>query len=137
MSGFEVVGVVLALFPVVVDGVRTWKQVNSGQPLEHLIRDIITEQMIFRCWLGRLLMPAVRVEALKEMLDPKSDKYGRWKDPCLRTAIEQAFGFATTDFLLSTFDDIHKELRAIQEALSYIAKTNGVSDPGPRLLTCR
>ncbi|ERF71223.1 hypothetical protein EPUS_08141 [Endocarpon pusillum Z07020] len=119
MSGFEVAGVVLALFPIIVDGVRTYKHLTSGQSLEYLIKDILAEQIIFRSWMGHLLMPSVSVEALRDMLDPKSNKFGRWQDPGLQSAVQQSFGTTTTAFLLVTLNDIHKELCAIKKALSY------------------
>ncbi|KAF7504982.1 hypothetical protein GJ744_001503 [Endocarpon pusillum] len=119
MSGFEVAGVVLALFPIIVDVVRSYKHLVSGQSLEYLIKDIFAEQIIFRSWMGHLLMPSVPVEALRDMLDPKSNKFGRWQDPVLHSAVQQSFGTTITAFLLVTLNDIHKELCAIKRALSY------------------
>jgi hypothetical protein len=127
MSGFEVVGVVLALYPIILHGVRTYKQLRSFQPLEYLIKDILAEQIIFRSWIGHLLIPSVPVEALRDMLDPNSSKFGRWQDPGLKSAIEQSFGTTTTAYLLVTLNDIHKELCAIKSALSYATKPNAVS----------
>ena len=131
MSGFEVVAVVLAMFPIIVDGVRTYKQLRSCQPLEYLIRDILAEQIIFRSWIGHLLMPTVPVEALKDMLDPKSNKFGRWQDPGLQSAVERSFGTTTAAYLLVTLNDIHKELCAIDIALSYTTNPDTV---GPKLV---
>jgi hypothetical protein len=127
MSGFEIVAVVLALFPIIVDGVHTYKQLRSCQPLEHLIKDILAEQIIFRNWIGHLLVPSVPVEALRDMFDPKSNQFGRWQDPGLQSAIEQSFGITTTAYLLITLNDIHKELCAIKSALSYTTKLDAVS----------
>ena len=128
MSGFEIAGIVLALFPIIVDGVRTYKHLTSGQSLEYLIKDILAEQIIFRSWIGHLLMPSVPVEALRDMLDPKSNKFGRWQDPGLQSAVQQSFGTITTAYLLATLNDIHKELCAIRSALSYTTKLDKVGE---------
>ena len=130
MSGFEVVGVVLALFPIVVDVVRTYRVVDSGQPLEHLIKEICTEEMIFRGWVAQLLIKTGCDALVKEMMDPKSAKHRKWQDPSLRAAVQQVLGFATADFLLSTFSDIHIEMKAIEEALKSVLKREGVSPSG-------
>ena len=127
MSGFEVVGVVLALFPIIVDGVRTYNQARSGQPLEHLIKDLVAEEVIFRSWIVHLLMPSVPVEALKGMLDSSPDKLDQWQDPGLQAAVERSFGTTITRYLLMTLGDIHKELSKIKEALSFVTKLEGVS----------
>lgn len=127
MSGFEVVGVVLALFPIIVDGVRTYKHLTSGQSLEYLIKDILAEKIIFRSWIEHLLMPSVPVEALRDMLDPKSKKFGRWQDPGLQSAVQQSFGITTTAYLLATLNSIHQELCAIKSTLSYATKLDAVS----------
>jgi hypothetical protein len=127
MTGFEVVGVVLALFPIIVDGIRAYKQLRSCQPLEYLIKDIFAEHIIFRSWIGHLLMPCVPVEALRDMLDPKSNMFGRWQDSGLPSAVEQAFGTTTAAYLLITLNDIRKELCAIEKALSYTTNSDVVS----------
>lgn len=127
MSGIEIAGVVLALFPILVDGVHAYKQLRSGQPLQYLIKDLLAEQIIFRSWIGHLLMPSVPVEALRDMLDPKSKKFGRWQDSGLQSAVEQSFGTTTTAFLLVTLNDIHQELCAIKSALAYTTQSDTVS----------
>jgi hypothetical protein len=125
MSGFEVVGVLLALFPIVVDTVRGYKHAKSGEPLEYLIKDVIAEQILFRSWIGHLLMPTVPPQAVKALLGPKSQKL--WEDPGLRAAVERSFGAATTSYLLMTILDIHHELDEIKVALSYVSKADMVS----------
>lgn len=128
MSGFEIAGVVIALFPMVMEGVsacvRTCKRLTSSQPLEYLIKDIFAEKLLFENWIGHLLMSSVPVEALSDMLDPNSNMFGRWQDPRLHSAVEQSFGTTTTTFLLLTLNDIHEELCAIHIALSYVTRSD-------------
>ena len=136
MSGFEVAGFIVALYPVIVDGVRTYRLAKSGQPLEWLIKEILAEQLIFRNHLVNLLMPIVPGEALSDMLNPKSDKHTHWRDPALRSAVDEAMGVLTTTYLLTTLEDIHKELCEIKSSLSYATRLEEVSQgPSSRVLS--
>ncbi len=128
MSGFEVVGIVLALFPIIVDGVRTYNQARSGQPLEYLIKELLAEEVIFRSWIVHLLRPSVPGQALMGMLNSKPEKLDQWQDPRLHAAVERSFGITITRYLLMTLGDIHKELSKIKEVLSFVTKLEGVSE---------
>ena len=118
MSGFEVVGLVLAIYPMLIDGIRTYQKLRSGQLLADLLKDVLEEQIVFHNWIGHLLMRSVPAQELRDLLDHNSAAFARWHDHRLHQIIEQSYGRVQASFLLETLADVHGELERIKGDLS-------------------
>lgn len=130
MSGFEVIGLVLALYPCLIDGLKAYKKFRSGQMIENLVKSLKVEQLIYSEFVEAILQSAVSEAELirltncvseKELvrLDDSASPFLRlWKATALQLSLNTYFGPEKGGILLSTIRDIQRELEAIERDVS-------------------
>ncbi|KAL4886789.1 hypothetical protein BJY04DRAFT_212766 [Aspergillus karnatakaensis] len=118
-SGFEVAGLALALFPILVEGLKlcvgekgTIKDfLHYKHVVKRLLRDLAREQTIFRNSCQRFLkdvayrsdLAADTIEEMMQDLDDPRWNEGSWLQPGL-------FDLESVQRYLETVEDIHEEL---------------------------
>lgn len=115
MSGFEVIGVLLAVYPVVVTACNAYKAASTGDGYEKLIRRLNMEAFLFDDFVSRLLGPDIgesQLLRLKSSSDP-----GFWKENNVQGKLEQRHGALRTQHILSLINDSNTLLRSIQRDL--------------------
>lgn len=122
MSGFEVIGLVLALYPMILDGIKAYQTVKTGQGIKDLVAEVKGEQIVFHNHLADLLGPLVPCQDITPFLDPKSKQFSRWKNVQFLNSIESTYGQDKGSFLLFTLKEIKKELDAIQHDLKFLLR---------------
>lgn len=81
MSGFEVIGVILALYPLVQDALKTYRGVTSGRFIESLQKDVATEELIFLDFLHAILLPVLPKAVLLRLIDASSGRLSSQNPP--------------------------------------------------------
>ena len=115
MSGFEVIGVILALIPLVSGGIDSYKRVRDGQESRQLERDFKTQKVIFLNTIEELIYPLVPDSQLPTLL---KDPNGRiWQDKRLSASLEKHL-----DGAYPTFNEIMEDIKVVmcklQDSLS-------------------
>ncbi len=115
MSGFEVIGVILALIPLVTGGIDRYKRVRDGQESRQLERSFKTQRVIFLNTIEELIYPLVSDSQLQTLL---KDPNGRlWQDKQLSASLEKLLGGAYPVFK-EIIEDIKAVMSELQNALS-------------------
>jgi hypothetical protein len=147
MSGYEVIGVILALYPLVQDALKAYRSVTSGQFVDSLQKDVLTEQIIFRDFLAAVVLPVVSKKDFLRLTTPASSTLAAsqgaavdpspytvslheedreysgepsWRDVGLlvQASLERVFAPDKAQLILDTLEEIHRHLRAIQADVS-------------------
>lgn len=125
MSGFEVIGLVLAFYPVVLDVYKKCK----GEGIEKAIRRLEIERFLFDDFVSRLLGPDLQLEE-GQLLRLKSSKdLNCWKENDLQAKLEHRHGFVKTKHVISLINDLHTSLQAIERDLPGAARSFVGSSP--------
>jgi hypothetical protein len=118
MSGFEVIGVVLGVYPVVVDAYRAYTATKSRQGVESLIRKLRIEEIIYDGWVSRLLAPNVSEAELLRLKTTKSNDprdLSSWQDLNMQSNLTARLGFQRAHQILSIVKEIGQLLESMKE----------------------
>jgi hypothetical protein len=119
MSGFEVIGLVLGLYPIVVDAYRK----SKGEGIEKAIRRLETEHLLFDDFVSRLLGPDLQLEEGQLLRLKTSKDPAFWKENNLRAKLEHRYGFVRTKNIISFINDLNKLLQDIGKELPGAARS--------------
>lgn len=71
MSGFEVIGIILGAYPLLMTALEVYNETRSGKGARRLVLSLKTEEAIFNNFIHHLLAPPVISEAeLIRLTDP-------------------------------------------------------------------
>ena len=122
MSGFEIVGVVLAAFPIILSAIDGY-----GKGLEHLDtlwrydkklkvfeRQVQRERQSYRNNLEQLLEPLIDVEEMKMLLD--NPRNPAWGAPALKEEVRRRLS-GSYETYISTVEDFNEVLNNLEKSL--------------------
>ena len=117
MSGFECVGGVLILWPLVAKGLELYKAAKSGQGWELLYDEFRTENTIYiEC--VRLLLQSDTSEAdLLQLTSREKPNQLLWKDLALSNSLRNRLGHEKSLIVLKTLQEMDKLLTTLSEKL--------------------
>lgn len=119
MSGFEVIGLVLGLYPIVVDAYRK----SKGEGIEKAIRRLETEHLLFDDFVSRLLGPDLQLEEGQLLRLKTSKDPAFWKENDLQAKLEHRYNFVRTRNIISLISDLNKLLQDIGKELPGAARS--------------
>ena len=115
MSGLEIIGVILALVPIVSGGIDGYKRLRDGPESRQLERSFKTQHVIFLNTIEELIYPLVSDSQLQTLL---KDPNGRlWKDKQLSASLEKHLDGAYPMFS-ELMEDIKVVMSELQKNLS-------------------
>lgn len=117
MSGFEVIGVVLAVWPLVVNGIQVYKLARSGQGWELLYDQFSTEKIVYVECIQHLLVPHLCDSDLKQLTEIAEPNTALLKDPEIHRALEARLGSQKSLIILKTIQDMYGLLRKLSEKM--------------------
>jgi len=117
MSGFEVIGVVLAIWPVVVNGLAMYKATKDGRAYGTLLNELRTEEFVYREFVQHLLQADVPEADLVQLTDRKRSNVGLWKDRALNFSLERRLGHEKSKLVQETLVKMEKLLVSLGEKL--------------------
>ncbi|MCJ1393441.1 hypothetical protein MMC18_006316 [Xylographa bjoerkii] len=120
MSGFEIVGVILGVYPIIVDALALYKATKAGNRAASLSRNLKTESIIFGEFVYHLLAPNVSLDELTRLKDPKSPDLELWKDATLHAHLKDRLGSEKAEVVVEILQEIHALLRSLELELSAV-----------------
>lgn len=124
MSGFEVVGVILGAYPLLITAVEVYNETRSGKGAQRLVRNLKTEEAIFNNFVHHLLAPPVISEAeLTRLTKSAGPDVDLWKDAALQSKLEVRLGHENACIVVDILHEINELLRVLRDELT-------VSDQG-------
>lgn len=122
MSGFEVVGVILGAWPLIMRAVDIYKATKDGRGAERLRLELDTEEVIFREFLHALLSSNVSdadlVQLSVQLNDRSKPNADLWKDRALQSKLERRLGPNKTRVTLSSLVEIEKLLASLRDQIA-------------------
>lgn len=123
MSGWEVIGLVLALYPIVETAVKLYGEAKPGRTASSLTRKLKTEAIIYDQFVRNLLNPVVSGPVLDKLLDRSSPTLQEtWQDGHLHKELLTRLGSLKSNHLLELLLDMNKRLKALEIELSNISR---------------
>lgn len=117
MSGFEVIGVVLGVWPVVVNGLAMYKATKDGRGYGLLLNELRTEEIIYREFVQHLLQADVPEADLVQLTDRKRSNVSLWNDRALHFSLERRLGHEKSRIVRETLAEMDKLLASLGEKL--------------------
>ena len=119
MSGFEVVGVILGAYPLLITALEVYKETRSGKGARRLVRNLKTEEVIFKNFIHHLLAPPVISEAeLARLTDPTCPDIELWKDTALQTRLAARLGHENACVVVDILQEIDGLLSLLRNDLT-------------------
>jgi hypothetical protein len=115
MSGFEIVGIILGVYPIVVTACQAYQAARFGDGYEKLIRRLDMERFLFDDFVSRLLGPDIGESQLLQL--KKSTDAGFWQENKVQSKLETRHGVLRTQHILSLIKDSNDLLRSMQREL--------------------
>jgi hypothetical protein len=123
MSGFEIVGLLLGLYPIVVDAVSVYKATKTGRAATSLIRKLRIEEVIYRQFVHKLLAPNVEGEDIYQLyFNQQPPDIDRWQAVALNQKLRLRLGSDKADLILQILREIDNLLKDLNTELSSISR---------------
>jgi len=117
MSGFEVIGVVLGVWPVVLNCLTMYKATKDGRGYGLLLNELRVEEIIYREFVQHLLQADVPEADLVQLTDRKRSNVDLWNDPTLHFSLERRLGPEKSRIVRETLVEMDKLLASLGEKL--------------------
>jgi hypothetical protein len=118
MSGFEVIGVVLGVWPLVVDALKLYKTLKNSPTWDLLFREFQTEKIIYVEFVGHLLAPDLLDGDFLELINQKSANFARWENKELHSRLAERLGPEKSRLVLTTVQEMDRLLCDLNEKLT-------------------
>jgi hypothetical protein len=118
MSGFEVIGVVLGVWPLLMNAVDLYKAAKDVRGADLLRTQLDTEEFIFRQFVQNLLSSDVAEAELVQLSDRNRPNTGLWKDKALHSKLETRLGPDRSRIVLSNLVEMDKLLTSLRDKLA-------------------
>lgn len=117
MSGFEVIGAVLGVWPVVLKPLALYKATKDGREAAPLLNQLRTEEQVFREFVRLLLASDFSEADLLQLSDRQKPNLGLWKDKALHFTLERRLGHEESKLVLVTLEEMDNILTTLNEKL--------------------
>jgi len=118
MSGFEVIGVVLGVWPLVMNAVALYKATKGIRGADLLRTQLDTEEFIFRQFVYDLLSSDVAEADLVKLSDRNKPNPVLWRDKALHSKLEARLGPDRSRIVLSSLAEMDKLLAGLRDKLA-------------------
>jgi hypothetical protein len=123
MSGFEIVGLLLGLYPLVVDAVNVYKATKTSRAATSLIRKLKIEEVIYRQFVYKLVAPNIQgADIYRFTLNQEPPGLGPWQNVAMNQKLRIRLGPETADFVLDILREIERLLKDLNADLSNISR---------------
>ena len=120
MSGFEIVGVILAVYPVVASALTYYKATRGGRGAASLILSLKIESVIFDEFVYKLLAPNAFQDEQVRRKGTSSPDLDLWKDPLLQEHIKSRLGSRKAEVVVEILERIKALLISLELEFSPI-----------------
>jgi len=114
MTGFEAIGVVVGVWPVVVNALASYAATKQGRGANALLHKLRTEEVVYREFVYTLLSADVPEADLCQLSSRPIPNLHLWKDKALHAKLAMRLGDVKTKGILDTVEEMHKCLTALE-----------------------
>lgn len=119
MSGFEVVGFILAAYPLLMTALEVYGEVRSGKGARRMLRHLKLEEAIFNNFIHHLLAPPTISEAdLIRLTNPTRPDLELWRDLKLQEKLSARLGRENASIAVEILGEINELLRLLRNDLT-------------------
>jgi hypothetical protein len=118
MSGFEVIGLVMSVWPLVVNAADMYKASKDSRGADLLRNELDTEEFIFRQFVHGLLSSDVTDTDLIQLSDRNRPNAGLWRDRELHSKLEKRLGPEKSKIVLTSLREMDKLLTSLRDKLA-------------------
>ncbi|KAH6711845.1 hypothetical protein BKA61DRAFT_611681 [Leptodontidium sp. MPI-SDFR-AT-0119] len=120
-GGIEIVGVVLALYPLIIDAWQAFKATTKEAEVRHMITRLATEQIVFNALVDQLVGDTVS-KAERANLDNASPRHrgqhgehanDHWQKPELQANLKRTLGYSKMQNILAIVANIYQILKSM------------------------
>lgn len=116
MSGFEVVGVILGLYPVIGAALTAYKESKGGKGAKILARDLNVERVIFYDFVEKLTGPNATEAELVRLQNSEFLDVALWRN--VAVAAGNRLGLVKAKLIIEILQEICDLLKMLQKDLS-------------------
>ena len=124
MSGFEIVGIILGAYPLIVTALDVYKASKGGKGAESFARHLKTEELIFRDFVHSLVAPGVSTMVLRRLERSNPPDLAIWKDRAIQAGMRDRLGTDKAENVVEILEEIQQLLNLLQQELAPI--THGI-----------
>jgi hypothetical protein len=117
MSGFEVIGVVLAMWPLVVNGIEGYKMAKSGQGWGLLYIQFRTERWIYVDCIRHLLASELSEAEIAQLTGGDKPNTPLLQDAAVQRALSGKLGSEKSQLVLEIIQDMDILLTSLSEKM--------------------
>ena len=118
MSGFEIVGVILGAYPLIIQALDVYRATKGGKGAISLARQLKTEEIIFNEFVYHLVAPSISNSNIVRYKISAPPDLALWRNCTLQGDMRGRLGVAKADNLLEILEEIEKLLSSLQEELN-------------------
>ena len=118
MSGFEVVGVILGAYPLIIGALDVYRATRGGKGAISLARQLKTEEIIFKEFVYHLVAPNVSDNDLVRYKLSGPLDLALWRNGLLQNDMRSRLGTAKADNLIAILEEIEELLSSLGKELS-------------------
>jgi hypothetical protein len=115
MSGLEVIGLVLAIWPLVVNGITIYKSVKSSQGWSLLLQEFRIEKTLYVEFVCRLLASDISEADLHQLGTGNKLNQALWEDESLKNSLRGRLGPEKLEIVVSALEEMNKILTSLTE----------------------
>lgn len=118
MSGFEVIGVVLGIYPIVVTAWEAFSLTKGDKGVQQMIRRLKIEETVYREHVKHILGPnASEAQRCQLMATTNPANLDAWRDAALQSNLRDRYGYEKADLLLKILQDLSNLLESMKNEL--------------------
>lgn len=118
MSGFEIAGLILGSYPLLMTALAVYNETTSGKGAQRLARRLKTEEAIFVNSIHRLLeSPTISVAEKARLTDPAGPDLNLWRNSNLQDKLEDRLGGDIASIVVDILRQIHELLLWLRNKL--------------------
>ena len=121
MSGIEVVGLILGLYPVIIKALDVYTATRGDKGAHSLARNLTTEKIIFREFVHKLVASNVSEAELVRLKISAPPDHALWKDKTLQANMRARLGTDKADNVVEILGEIQDLLKALHNDLALLA----------------
>ncbi|MCJ1266835.1 hypothetical protein MMC22_006720 [Lobaria immixta] len=118
MSGFEIAGLILGSYPLLMTALAVYNGITSGKGAQRLARRLKTEEAIFVNSIHRLLeSPTISGAEKARLTDPAGPDLNLWRNRNLQEKLEDRLGSDIASVVVDILREIHELLLWLRNEL--------------------
>ena len=122
MSGIEVIGVILGLYPVIIKALDVYKATRGGKGASSLERNLRTEEIIFGEFVHKLVAPNVSETELVRLKVSAPPDLALWENKTLQANMRARLGTDKADNVVEILGEIQDLLETLHKELAPSAR---------------